>query len=114
MTTFDIGRQAETAAADYLKKQGFKIIEQNWRTRWCEIDIVATKARVIYFVEVKYRQSSAQGSGLEYVTPKKLEQMQFAAENWVREHDWPGEYQLAVVELSGDDFAVTNFIEDIF
>jgi Holliday junction resolvase-like predicted endonuclease len=36
---------------------------------------------------VKYRRNANQGSGLEYVTSKKLEQMRFAAENWVAVHD---------------------------
>lgn len=113
MTTFATGRLAETAVADFLKQHGFKIIEQNWRTRWCEIDVVATKKKTIYFVEVKYRRSSAQGSGLEYVTARKLKQMQFAAEHWVRDHDWPGDYQLAAAEVSGGDFTVTGFVENV-
>jgi len=113
-TTFDIGRQAEAVAADYLRRQGFRIVERNWRTRWCEIDIIAAKDKSVYFVEVKYRQSARQGSGLEYITAKKLKQMRFAAEAWVRQHEWRGEYQLAAVEVSGDDFAVTNFIDLIF
>jgi hypothetical protein len=37
----------------------------------------------MYFVEVKYRRTNRQGSGLEYVTAKKLEQMRFAASSWV-------------------------------
>lgn len=112
-TTFATGRQAEAAASEYLRRQGFKIVEQNWRTRWCEIDIVAMKNKTVYFVEVKYRRGSAQGSGLEYIMRRKLEQMQFAAELWVRDHNWRGDYLLAAVEVSGDDFTVTNFVEDV-
>jgi ribonuclease HII len=112
-TTFDTGRQAETAVAAFLQKQGFKIIEQNWRTRWCEIDVVAAKAGTVYFVEVKYRHSDRQGSGIEYITERKMRQMRFAAESWVGERRWRGGYQLAAAEVSGDAFDVTNFIESI-
>ena len=41
------GREAEKVAANYLKKLGYKILAFNWRTRWCEIDIVAQKARAV-------------------------------------------------------------------
>lgn len=111
MSSTDTGREAEAAVAEYLKDQGFKILEHNWRTRWCEIDVVAQKNDTIYFVEVKYRRSSLQGDGLEYITPKKLDQMMFAAELWVSNHNWQGEYCLAGAAVAGDNFQITNFIE---
>jgi len=113
MTSFDAGRQAESAAADYLKQHGFAIVARNWRTLWCEIDVIAQKDRAVYFCEVKYRQTNNQGSGLDYITPKKLQQMRVAAESWVQLTGWTGEYQLSAVEVSGDDFAVTAFVETI-
>lgn len=75
MTNLAHGQRAEEVAADYLAAQGYEIIERNWRTRVCEIDIIASKDRVMYFIEVKYRKSNSQGSGLDYITPKKLKQM---------------------------------------
>ncbi len=41
MTTTETGRRAETAAAVYLATHGFAILARNWRTRSCEIDLVA-------------------------------------------------------------------------
>lgn len=114
MTTFDTGRRAETVAANYLRTRDYDVLEQNWRTRFCEIDIVAQKADTVYFVEVKYRRTAAQGTGLEYITPKKLQQMTFAAEMWSRNHQWRGAYELAAIEVSGDAFAITEFIEGIY
>ena len=106
------GRQAETAAAAYLTAHDFAIIDRNYRTRRCEIDIVARRGACLYFVEVKYRALAAQGSGLEYVTPRK-QQMRFAAEVWTAAHDWRGEYTLAAIEVSGPMFAVGTFVESI-
>ena len=111
MTTTDTGRRAEAAVATYLQKHGHKILEQNWRTRWCEIDIVSQKDGAVYFTEVKYRVSNRQGDGLEYITPKKLGQMAFAAEFWVAKNNWQGEYTLVATAVSGTDFDVSNFIE---
>lgn len=107
-----IGNQAEDAAALYLQEKGYAILSRNWRTRVCEIDIVAKKNRVVYFVEVKYRSSNSQGGGLDYITPKKLQQMSFAAENWVQEQKYSGDYQLSAIEVSRD-FAITSHIVDL-
>lgn len=111
MSTTDTGRRAEAAVAEHMKDRGYKILEQNWRTRWCEIDVVAQKEDTVFLVEVKYRSSNRQGDGLEYITPKKLDQMTFAAELWVSNHNWQGEYCLAAAAVAGDNFQVTNFIE---
>jgi uncharacterized protein (TIGR00252 family) len=111
MSTTETGRQAEAAVAEYLKNEGYKILEHNWRTRWCEIDVVAQKENTVFFVEVKYRRSGLQGDGLEYITPKKLDQMTFAAELWVSNHNWQDEYCLAGAAVAGDNFRVTSFVE---
>jgi Holliday junction resolvase-like predicted endonuclease len=102
MSNYAAGHNAEKRAAKYLESQGFKIRELNWKTRYCEVDIVAEKANAIYFVEVKYRRNAAQGIGLEYITPKKFRQMQFAAEMWVQNHNWAGGYQLAVISIDAE------------
>jgi uncharacterized protein (TIGR00252 family) len=100
MKTTIIGRSAEERVAVLLQKAGFKILARNWRTRSCEIDIVANKNKIIYFVEVKYRSSENQGSGFDYITPKKLSQMRFAAQVWVQENDWQDDYRIAAAEIS--------------
>lgn len=107
------GRQAEDAAAKFLLSKKFEVLAQNWRTRWCEIDIVAKKKKIVYFVEVKYRKSSDFGGGLEYITPTKLKQMKFAAEFWISNNDWSGDFRLSAIEVSGLDFKITKFIESI-
>lgn len=73
------GKAAELVAAEELKARGYQIVERNWRTKWCEIDIIAKKEEVIYFVEVKHRHTNAAGTGTDAITPKKLKQMKFAA-----------------------------------
>jgi len=110
MSNYSAGHSAEIKAADYLKTLGFKIKELNWKTKYCEIDIVAEKDKAVYFVEVKSRKTSSQGFGLDYITPTKLKQMRFAAEMWVSNHNWQGEYQLAAVGIDGDEI---TFVEDL-
>lgn len=112
MSTLDSGRQAEATAVNFLQQRHFKLQQQNWRTRYCEIDIVAQKKQRMYFIEVKFRARPLQGNGLDYITSAKLRQMAFAAELWVQEHGWSGEYCLGAIEVSGTNFTVTAFVPD--
>jgi len=113
MSSVETGSRAEKNAEDYVKALGYKILGRNWRTRVCEIDIVAKKLNTVYFIEVKYRKSPKWGSGLSYITPQKLRQMSFAAEVWVHQQRWDGEYCLSAIEVSGPQFRVTRFIEEL-
>ena len=102
MSTTSIGREAESNVAEHLKKLGYKLVDQNWRTKFCEIDLIMSKDDTVYFIEVKYRSSSKYGSGLEYITPQKLRQMRFAAEMWLSSGKWAGDVQLCAVEVGSN------------
>ena len=108
-----IGREAECAVADYLRARNFTVLEQNWRTRWCEIDIIATKNNVVYFFEAKYRCSASWGEGLDYVTGRKLRQMQFAAEFWLSRQHTALDCRLCAIELTGEPPMVTRVVDCI-
>lgn len=103
VSTVKVGQAAEQAVAESLVQQGFMIIDQNWRTKWCEIDIVARKDDVIWFVEVKYRATAAFGDGLAYIGPQKLQHMYRAAELWISRSRHQGEYTLGAVAVSGQN-----------
>jgi uncharacterized protein (TIGR00252 family) len=112
MSSTEIGRRAEQAAANYLVRQGYTILEHNWRTRWCEIDLIARKNGVVYFVEVKYRRSIAYGTGFDYITERKVQQMHFAAEFWIAAHPRvASEYGLMAIELTHTPPEVTEMVE---
>ncbi|HEX9153602.1 MAG TPA: YraN family protein [Candidatus Saccharimonadales bacterium] len=113
MTTTEIGRKAESVAADFLVRKGCTIVDRNWRTRWCEVDVIAARDNVVFLCEVKYRRRSTQGTGVEYITAGKLHQMQFAAHFWTASHNWQGECQLCAIEVSGDDFRITGVFKDV-
>jgi ribonuclease HII len=113
-TTKQIGDNAEDVAMGYLKNLGHEIIERNWKTKFCEIDIISKKENVIYFCEVKYRKVATQGDGLSAITPKKLRQMKFAAEfyalaNQISDTD----LRLATISLCGEPPVVDSYLEII-
>src|SRR5581483_1053922 len=51
------GKEGEQFVANYLLKQGYRIIHQNFRHKYGEVDIIAKKDEVVAFVEVKWRKN---------------------------------------------------------
>lgn len=113
MTTRQIGDKGEQAAADWLAADGHEIIARNWRTRYCEIDIVSVKGEVLYFTEVKYRKNDDFGDGLAAITAKKQRQMRFAAELFLAgKPECSGmTAKLLAASVSGDPPAVQAVVE---
>lgn len=72
MKTTAQGKIGEDLACQYLQKQGYKIIERNFRIRGGEIDIIALDGQTLVYIEVKTRTSHVFGSAIEAVTPWKL------------------------------------------
>ena len=98
-----IGNKAEDAVTVWLEKENFQIIDRNWQTKFCEIDIIAEKDKTRYFIEVKFRSSASQGGAIASITPKKLEQMKFAAELYASRKATSLNQQLAVVTVNKND-----------
>ena len=113
MTTRQIGDKGEQVAADWLAANGHEIIARNWRTRYCEIDIVSVKGEVLYFTEVKYRKNDDFGDGLAAITAKKQRQMRFAAELFLAgKPECSGmAAKLLAASVSGDQPAVQAVVE---
>jgi putative endonuclease len=74
-----IGREGEEIAEKYLKKQGCKILERNYRCPTGEVDLIVTDRKVIVFVEVKMRSGSRFGVPIESVHPQKQRRLIKAA-----------------------------------
>ncbi len=111
-TTKEIGDSGEDAAANYLVRNGHKIIDRNWKTKFCEIDIISIKSKTIYFTEVKYRKTVQQGGGIAAITPKKLRQMKFAVDLYTLKNNITNtELRLAVISVGGNPPDVENFLE---
>lgn len=97
--------------AEQLSREGYEVIAQNWKTKVCEIDVIALKKNMIYFVEVKYRGGQSQGDGLAYITPQKLRQLNFAANIWNQNNNWNGDYRLLAASVTTD--GLNYIIEEV-
>jgi putative endonuclease len=93
------GRQAETAAGLWLQLKGYRIRERRVRTPLGEIDLVASKGKILVFVEVKSRQTFE--AALEAVTPETQRRIEQAARLWVgRRHtmqDWLWRFDIVLL-----------------
>jgi putative endonuclease len=111
-----LGRQGEEVAARYLQNQGMKIVERNLRTPVGEIDLVVKGQRVLAFVEVKTRRSSAFGSPGEAVGPRKQRQIVRTAKWYLNDKPHKGlqpRFDVVAIIVSGDDFQIEH-IQDAF
>lgn len=97
-----VGDASEVHVAHYLTQQGYRIIERNWRTKYCEIDIVADNDHERSFIEVKYRSSEQQGGGIAAITTDKLRRMRRAAETYLAMHPTDKAATLKVVAVTKD------------
>ncbi|MBW1841403.1 MAG: YraN family protein [Deltaproteobacteria bacterium] len=78
------GKESETTAVKYLKKNGYKILERNYRTKLGEIDIIAKDRDALVFVEVKAKRSDRFGNPKEAVTPKKQRKISKVALHYLK------------------------------
>lgn len=86
----EIGAKGELLAQEYLKQQGYEIVETNKRfSRFCEIDIVAKHKDTLIFAEVKTRSSNFCGSPAEAITKAKYENIKTGVFSYLNETSIP-------------------------
>lgn len=84
-STRSLGRYGEDLACKYLQAKGYKILKRNFRCRrFGEIDIVASKAEVLSFIEVKTRASLRYGMPAEAVTLAKQRKIYRVAQYYLQ------------------------------
>lgn len=93
------GKAGEQLAADYLEKNGYVIVERNYRYKRSEIDIIAEHEGVLVFVEVKARSSSNFGMPEEAVGEAKARKLMEGAENYILETDWKGDIRFDIISI---------------
>lgn len=97
--TMLIGGWGESEAANYLRKKGYKILAAGYRSRFGEIDIVASFKDTIVFVEVKTRRSDDYARPSEQVTPRKLEKIKRTAELYLAHYKLDCPARIDIIEI---------------
>lgn len=111
-----LGRWGEQAAADYLKKQKYKITGRNYACRFGELDLIAENKSYIVFVEVKLRKNAAFAEAKEFVTAAKRRKVIAAARHWLALNPTEKQPRFDVIEIYGADGKIErlNHIENAF
>lgn len=81
-----LGRQAERQALNYLRTQGLRLLERNFRSRSGEIDLIMTEHDCLVFVEVRYRNRSDYGGALASIDSRKQRRIIRCAEYFLQRH----------------------------
>ncbi len=115
-TSRSVGFSAESLAIEILKPKGFVILERNFKSRFGEIDIIASKEGILYFIEVKARWSLRFGMPEEAVTLGKIHKIQKTGQYYaLTRPNSPQKQRILVVSMVMDGEKVANYkLIDVF
>ena len=111
----DIGKKCEDLACEYLRNNGYEILERNFSCKLGEIDIIAKNQEYIVFIEVKTRSSICYGKPSEAVDDIKKKHIYRVAKFYIQKHNLENEFfRFDVIEvyLSKDKYKI-NLIKQI-
>lgn len=110
------GNIGEKFASDFLKKQGYTIIKENFTNRYGEIDIIAEKDDYIVFVEVKARKVGTLVSAAESVTPEKQKKIITSSMKFLQDfdRDLQPRYDVITIELVDERVCAIRHIVSAF
>lgn len=83
-----LGNRGEAAAARFLERLGYRILERQMRGRFGELDLVAIDGEVIVFVEVKTRSTTSAGHPTEAITPAKQRKITQSGLAYLKRRRW--------------------------
>ena len=88
-----LGALGERLASEHLERQGYRILERNFRCRMGEIDLIARRGSELVFAEVKLRKDASHGEAREFVTASKQRKLLLTAEYYLSARPWAQELQ---------------------
>lgn len=110
------GKAGENHIAKLLKKQGYRILELNYHSRFGEIDIIAERAPYIVFVEVKTREKGSMVSPWEAITPAKQRKLILTAGSYLSTHPTSAQprFDAAAVFTEQGKIVGEDYLENAF
>lgn len=111
-----VGSAGEEEAVSFLRQQGYRILERNFRLRGGEVDIIAQDGETIVFVEVKTRRSLSFGPPELSVTQAKQRRIITAARWWLQRHaleNSPARFDVVAITIA-NGASTRELIRDAF
>ena len=116
----ELGKKGEELAVEFLRKEGYKILDRNWTFQKAEIDIIAQKESVLAIVEVKTRSSLDFGAPQDFVKPKKIQLLIKAVNAYIndREKDFCDDlnirFDIIAIHKNGETFAIEHLTDAFY
>jgi len=111
----ELGELGEDLAVEELEKNGYEIMERNWRYKKAEIDIIARKNGILAIVEVKTRSSDYFGDPQDFVNSKKIKMLVEAVNEYVNSKDLDIEVRFDIIAIISNQNKLTlEHLEDAF
>jgi len=109
-----LGSLGEHIATSYLQKQGYTVIDRNFKARYGELDIVAVKDATLIICEVKTRIGSSFGKPEEAITPHKLRELVQTTAYYVLTHaESPKSQRIDLIAISLNEDKTIQYIKHI-
>ena len=97
----ELGKWGEDQAAAFLQRQGYRIIERDWKSGRRDIDIIATDGNEVVFVEVKTRRNRLFGEPEEAVDYHKLQNLRLAINHYIKYRRIDNEVRFDIISVVG-------------
>src|SRR6187402_2392765 len=112
----DLGKLGEELAVDYLKNNGYTILDTNWTFQKAEIDIIAKTENTLAIVEVKTRSSLEFGLPQDFVKPTKIQLLVKAVDAYVNLKDLDLEVRFDIIAIHKEEgsFAIEHIIDAFY
>ena len=112
----ELGNLGEELAVEFLRKEGYRILETNWTFQKAEIDILAQKENILAVVEVKTRSSLDFGLPQDFVKPKKIQLLVKAVDAFVSERDLDIQVRFDIIAVHKEDksFVIEHLIDAFY
>ncbi len=111
----ELGQKGEQLAVDFLQKNGYTILDRNWRFKKAEVDIIAQKNETLAVIEVKTRSSNYFGNPQDFVNPKKIKLLVEAIDEYVTSKNLEVEVRFDIIAiLKNKDAFTIEHLEDAF
>ncbi len=111
----ELGKLGEELAVEFLRKDGYEILETNWTFQKAEVDIIAQKENTLAIVEVKTRSSLEFGLPQDFVKPKKIQLLVKAVNEYVvsKNLDVEVRFDIIAIHKEGKSFVIEH-LKDAF
>ena len=99
----ELGKKGEQLAVDFLLKNGYDIVERNYRFDKAEVDIIAQQKDILAIIEVKTRSTIDFGNPEDFVKPKQIQRLVKAVDEYVNVNELDVEVRFDIIAIVKED-----------